>query len=53
MGWVLITIVGAGAARAVWTMVKAYERMAVVRDELDDSLHAHAGEQVEAGAEGK
>jgi hypothetical protein len=53
MVWVLMTIVGAGAAGAACAMAKAYERMAAVRDELDDSLHARAMEQAERGAAGK
>jgi hypothetical protein len=53
MVWVLMTIAGAGAAGAACAMAKAYERMVMVRDELDDSLHAHAMEQAERGAAGK
>jgi hypothetical protein len=53
MGWALIAIAGAGAAQAAWAMVKAYQRMAAARDELDDSLHVRTAEQAAAGVEGK
>jgi hypothetical protein len=53
MGWVLLTIAGAGAARAAWVLAKAYGRMADIRDELDDSLHEHAMEQPETAAKGR
>jgi hypothetical protein len=45
MGWVVVAIIGAGAAaRAAWGLMKAYERLAAARDELDDSLHTHQNE---------
>ena len=45
MGLVVVAIVGAGAAaRAAWGLVKAYEKLGLARDELDDSLHTHGKE---------
>jgi hypothetical protein len=45
MGLVVVAIVGAGAAtRAAWGFLKAYEKLASARDELDDSLHTGQSE---------
>jgi len=45
MGLVVVAIVGASAAaRAAWGFVKAYEKLGLARDELDDSLHTHSRE---------
>ena len=52
MAWVVVAIIGAGAAagRAAWGLMKAYERLASARDELDDSLHTHRNEPSEANS---
>src|SRR5579884_19144 len=37
MRWAMVAIIGAGAAaRAAWGLMKAYERLAAARDELDE-----------------
>jgi hypothetical protein len=41
----MVAIIGAGAAaRAAWGLMKAYERLAAARDELDESLHPRPNE---------